>query len=177
VEGAVNQQERLIKKGWVTGFVDGEGCFSAGIVAQPDRVNRKGYRTGYQVYLEFAVTQGEKSLRVLHELREFFGVGAVYRNSRHDNHTENLHRYAVRRLADLQGVVIPFFREHPLRTAKQLDFEKFALCADIVAAKEHLRPDGLIRILEISQTMNRRKPRLELIRILRDHTPDTWATG
>ena len=25
---AENQQERLIKIGWVTGFVDGEGCFS-----------------------------------------------------------------------------------------------------------------------------------------------------
>jgi hypothetical protein len=25
---AENQQERLIKIGWITGYVDGEGCFS-----------------------------------------------------------------------------------------------------------------------------------------------------
>jgi len=29
---ADNQQERLIKIGWITGFVDGEGCFSIHVV-------------------------------------------------------------------------------------------------------------------------------------------------
>src|ERR671936_2363087 len=49
VTGAENQQERLIEfRGWVIGFVDGEGCFSIGFTRQPNRVNRRGYRTGYQ---------------------------------------------------------------------------------------------------------------------------------
>ena len=40
---AENQQERLIKKiGWITGFVDGEGCFSIHFVRQPERPGRKG---------------------------------------------------------------------------------------------------------------------------------------
>lgn len=46
VLGADNQQERLIKRGWVIGFVDGEGCFSIGFVHQEDGPGRKGYRTG-----------------------------------------------------------------------------------------------------------------------------------
>ncbi len=78
--GADNQQERLIKLGWVIGFVDGEGCFSIGFVRQPDREGRKGYKTGYQVSHEFAVTQGAKSIRCLEELRGFFGVGQVLPN-------------------------------------------------------------------------------------------------
>jgi LAGLIDADG endonuclease len=57
VSGAENQQERLIQLGWVIGFVDGEGCFSIGFVRQPDRATRRGYKTGYQVSHEFAVTQ------------------------------------------------------------------------------------------------------------------------
>src|SRR5204862_7748027 len=73
--GAENQQERLIQLGWVVSFVDGEGCFSIGFVRQPDRTARKGYRTGYQLSHEFAVTQGAKSVRCLHELVEFFAVG------------------------------------------------------------------------------------------------------
>jgi hypothetical protein len=74
--GAENQQERLIElRGWVIGFVDGEGCFSIGFVRQPNRTNRKGYKTGYQVAHEFAVTQGAQSVSCLHELKEFFGVG------------------------------------------------------------------------------------------------------
>src|ERR671934_2445416 len=49
--GADNQQERLIElRGWVIGFVDGEGCFSIGFVRQPDRAGRRGYTTSYQVF-------------------------------------------------------------------------------------------------------------------------------
>src|SRR5438093_13735518 len=43
VTGAENQQERLIEfRGWVIGFVDGEGCFSIGFVRQQDRPARTG---------------------------------------------------------------------------------------------------------------------------------------
>jgi len=59
---AENQQERLIKIGWICGFVDGEGCFSINFIRQPHRHNRRGYKTGIQVAHEFAVTQGAKSL-------------------------------------------------------------------------------------------------------------------
>src|SRR5437016_7703947 len=83
VSGAENQQERLIEfRGWVIGFVDGEGCFSIGFVRQPDRTGRKGYRTGYQVSHDFVVTQGASSVGCLHDLCEFFGVGKVYVNRR-----------------------------------------------------------------------------------------------
>ena len=76
VSSAENQQERLIEfRGWVIGFVDGEGCFSIGFVRQPSRPGRVGYRTGFQVSHEFAVTQGESGRACLEALREFFGVG------------------------------------------------------------------------------------------------------
>jgi LAGLIDADG endonuclease len=178
VTSAENQQERLIEfRGWVVGFVDGEGCFSIGFVRQKRRADRSGYRTGYQVTHEFVVTQGERSLACLHELREFFGVGQVIINNRYDNHREHLHRYVVRRRADLLETVIPFFQQHPLRSSKGEDFEKFVRCVELVAGNSHRTPAGLIEIAEIAQTMNRRKPRHDLIRILRGHTPDIQATG
>ena len=75
--GAENQQERLRQEGWVIGFVDGEGCFSIGFIRQAGGRGRSGYRTGYQVAHEFAVTQGAQSVSCLHELQSFFGVGQV----------------------------------------------------------------------------------------------------
>jgi len=174
---ADDQQERLISLGWVIGFVDGEGCFSLGLVGQPARSGRKGYVTGYQVFHEFAVTQGRKSLQALHALRSFFGVGEVYGNRRHDNHREDVFRFVVRRRADLLGVIIPFFELHPLRTSKQLDFELFATAVRKMKTGIHKTSDGLIQILELASRMNRQKPRTELIRILRDHTPNTRDTG
>jgi hypothetical protein len=139
---AGNQQERLIKRGWVIGFVDGEGCFSIGFIRQPDRINRKGYRTGYQVAHEFAVTQGAKSISCLHELHEFFGVGQVIINNRYDNHKEHLYRYVVRKRKDLLEVVIPFFRLNPMHSSKQRDFEKFARCVELIETGHHLTHPG-----------------------------------
>src|SRR3989338_1248769 len=107
---ADNQQERLIRIGWIVGFVDGEGCFSICFVQQPDRKEpsrvRRGYKTGYQIFHDFAVTQGAKSLDSLKELKEFFGVGNIYLNTRYDNHKEHLQRYVVRKRADLLRVII-----------------------------------------------------------------------
>ncbi|SRR5713226_8121331 len=178
VTSAENQQERLIEfRGWVVGFVDGEGCFSVGFVRQQRRADRSGYRTGYQVTHEFVVTQGERSLACLHELREFFGVGQVIINNRYDNHREHLHRYVVRRRTDLLETVIPFFQQHPLRSSKREDFEKFVRCVELVVGGSNRTPAGLIEIAEVAQTMNRRKPRHDLIRILRGHTPDIQDTG
>ena len=119
---AENQQERLIKIGWITGYVDGEGCFSINFIKQPDRDKRKGYKTGFQVAHEFAVTQGARSVDSLYMLMEFFGVGSVYINKRYDNHKEHMYRYCVRRRRDLIQTIVPFFMKYRLRTAKQGDF-------------------------------------------------------
>jgi hypothetical protein len=178
VTSAENQQERLIEfRGWVIGFVDGEGCFSIGFARQVDRAGRRGYRAGYQVTHRFVVTQGVRSISALEDLREFFGVGRISANRRHDNHKEDLSQYIVNRRDDLMETVIPFFRQLPLRTSKQRDFEKFADCMELIEFGRHLSSAGLIEIAEIVQTMNRQKPRHELIRILRGHTPETLDTG
>jgi len=174
---AENQQERLIRIGWVIGFVDGEGCFSIGFVRQPNRSSRRGYRTGFQVSHSFVVVQGATSVSSLHELADFFGVGSVGINRRHDNHREHLYRYTVARRDDLLQVIIPFFDEHPLRTAKQADFEKFSDCVELCRSGRHLTTEGLIEIARITETMNHRKSRTDLIRILRGHTPNTLDAG
>ena len=169
---AENQQERLIKIGWITGFVDGEGCSSIHFVKQPERTNRRGYKTGYQVGHEFAVAQGAKSVECLQMLRTFFGVGGIYINRRFDNHKEHLYRYSVTKRVDLLRVIIPFFQRNRLRTAKQSDFAKFAECMQVIETNAHLAASGLLRIVEIAQTMNHCKPRTDMIRILRDCTPN-----
>jgi hypothetical protein len=162
-DGAENQQERLIKLGWVIGFVDGEGCFSISFVRQNDRTGRRGYKLGYQVTARFVVSQGASSVACLEELKEFFGVGHVYGNRRHDNHREHMHQYMVSDRWDLLETIVPFFEEHPLRTAKRHDFEKFVRVLEMMEANLHLTREGLMQIAEITQTMNRRRTRANLI--------------
>jgi hypothetical protein len=169
---AGNQQERLIKVGWITGFVDGEGCFSIHIVQQPHRANRRGYKTGFQVAHQFVVTQGAKSVECLQMMQQYFGVGRLHCNRRWDNHKEHLYQFVVSKRRDLLQTIIPFFQRYPLRTAKRLDFEKFVRCLQIIETNAHLTPGGLLEIAEIVQTMNHCKPRAEMIRILRDYMPN-----
>jgi hypothetical protein len=105
---ADNQQERLIKVGWITGFVDGEGCFSIHLVRQPHRESRRGYRTGFQVAHQFVVTQGAKSIECLRMMQQFFGTGRLHCNRRKDNHKEDLYQYVVCKRSDLLRTIIPF---------------------------------------------------------------------
>jgi hypothetical protein len=88
-----------------------------------------------------------------------------------------MHLYSVHRRSELLETVIPFFRQHPLRTSKAADFEKFAQCLELISAGSHLTRNGLIEIAQITETMNRQKPRTELIGILRDHTSDVRDSG
>ena len=173
---AENQQERLLRIGWIVGFVDGEGCFSVNFVKQSDRNEtnriRRGYKTGYQIFHEFAVVQGESSLQCLQALKDFFGVGALYINRRNDNHKEHLYRYTVRRREDLLNVIIPFFKKYSLRTAKQKNFVIFARCMKEIEKGKHLTTNGAIKIALMSQNMNHKRDRTELIKILRNQTSD-----
>lgn len=176
---ADDQQERLIKIGWILGLIDGEGCFSIHFVKQPDRIEatriRRGYKTGYQIAHEFAVVQGERSLKSLRELKSFFKVGGIYINRRHDNHKEDLYRFSVTRREDLLNVIIPFFESHILHTAKREDFKIFARCVRLMRQNKHLTKQGAIKIAVLSEKMNHKKPRTDLIRILRDQTSSSRA--
>ncbi|MCA1705732.1 MAG: LAGLIDADG family homing endonuclease [Actinobacteria bacterium] len=149
--GADNQQERPGAEEWAVGFVDGEGCFSIAVV------RNAVCRSGWQVQHEFAVTQAASSRSALEVLIEVFGCGQLIENPRWDNHRQPLLRFSVKRRGDLLARVVPFFEERPLRTAKQLDFEKFADVLRRMQAGEHLSREGLRRIARITELMNRKR--------------------
>lgn len=149
--GAENQQERPDALEWAVGFVDGEGCFSISVV------RNRTCRLGWQVQHEFSVVQAAPSRSALEFLRELFGCGTLIENRRHDNHRDTLLRFSVKRRRDLVDVVVPFFEERPLRTAKRHDFERFAQVLQSMEAGEHLEEDGLRRIAQETELMNRRQ--------------------
>ena len=156
VLSADNQQERLEMPGWVTGFVDGEGCFSVSIF------KNRTTRSGFQVMPEFVVTQGQKSLDSLQIIKDFFECGAIYVNRRYDNHKENIYRYCVRSTKDLNEKIIPFFKANKLLTYKKNDFETFCKAMEMKLLNLHLTADGLqsFRDLKNPQRLIRRTPPL-----------------
>ncbi len=132
---------------WVTGFVDGEGCFHVGINTHADM------KTGFQVLPEFTVVQHKRDVTVLHALKAHFGCGVV-RTSHGDRMA-----YRVRSVEHLLNHIVPFFTEHPLKTRKRVDFEKFRRVILMMSAGEHLTIDGVQRIRTIASEMNRGQSR------------------
>ena len=129
--------------GWVTGFVDGEGCFHVGISKHPDMT------VGFQVLPEFTVVQHERDAKVLNGLKSYFGCGVVRRN-----HGDRM-SYRVRKLEHLRERIIPFFMQHSLKTGKRQDFQKFRRVLIMMERGEHLTAEGIQRIRRIAAQMNR----------------------
>lgn len=150
VTRADNQQERSAMANWIVGFVDGEGSFLISIFRNATT------SSGWQVFPEFVVTQGARSLKVLKKMQTYFGCGKVFINWRYDNHHEPIYRFCVRNGDDLREKVIPFFERYRLRTAKLEDFRKFRQTLDLMAQKIHLKEKGFERIRVIAETMNRK---------------------
>ncbi|MBI4708756.1 MAG: LAGLIDADG family homing endonuclease [Candidatus Portnoybacteria bacterium] len=151
-EAPDNPQERLKTIGWIVGYVDGEGCFSVTMI--------RNARTkfGWQVFPEFVVTQGEKSLNSLKMIQNFFECGKIFINRRHDNHKEPLFRYCVRSISDLNAKIIPFFEKNNLKTAKEKDFKVFAKIVKMMISQRHFKYRGMKKIAGLMEKINRCKP-------------------
>ena len=128
---------------WITGFVDGEGCFHVGINSH------KEMTTGFQVLPEFTVVQHERDVQVLHALKAYFGCGVV-----RVNHGDRM-AYRVRSKQHLLEHIVPFFAKHSLKTKKNVDFKKFRRILLIMKANRHLTSEGIEEIRAIAKRMNR----------------------
>lgn len=128
---------------WISGFIDGEGCFHIGISKHND------LRIGYQILPELTVVQHKRDLDLLHELRSTMNCGVVRRN-----HGDRF-CWRVRNLQNLSEVIIPFFDKHPLRSKKYVDFLKFRKVVMKMQKGEHLTKDGFQQIVKIASKMNR----------------------
>jgi hypothetical protein len=131
---------------WITGFVDGEGCFYVGINLHAEMTS------GFQVLPEFTVVQHRRDVQVLHALKAYFGCGVV-----RVNHGDRM-AYRVRSLSHLAERVVPFFVKHPLKTRKNVDFKKFRHVVLLMEAGRHLTPEGIEEIRRIAAEMNRGAP-------------------
>jgi len=128
---------------WITGFVDGEGCFFVGINPH------KEMTAGFQVLPEFTVVQHERDVQILHALKAHFGCGVV-----RVNHGDRM-AYRVRSKKHLLEHIVPFFMKHPLKTKKYVDFRKFRRILLMMEKGVHLKVEGIEEIRTISKQMNR----------------------
>nr|YP_009710763.1 LAGLIDADG endonuclease type 1 [Amanita thiersii]QFZ98712.1 LAGLIDADG endonuclease type 1 [Amanita thiersii] len=139
----------ILNPNWVTGFIDGEGSFII-VLLSSTGANKK------KVSLRLSVTQKSHSAGVLYELKKFFGCGIVIPSSK------DCMRFVVQSKEDIIHKVIPHFIKYPLQSSKELNFKSFKEASDIVVRGDHLKLEGLKKIMILKNEMNKNRSFEEL---------------
>lgn len=128
---------------YVSGFVDGEGCFSISF-----RILSR-IKIEFETRASFSIAQRRTAANyaLLDRIRLLFKGGAI-RGDR------NCYKYETRALSHLRAEIIPFFKQYPLYTSKAVDFNNFCKICSLIAAKQHLNKIGLLQILDLVEDMN-----------------------
>jgi hypothetical protein len=139
--GTHNSREFL--SAYLSGYADGEGCFTVSIAP------RATLAVGWEVRPSFSVSQNGDRAEVLHAFQAHLGCGSI-RPDRSDRTV----KWETRRLEDLLERVVPHFVRFPLLSGKRHDFERFAVICNAMASGAHRRRDGLVQIVKAASEMN-----------------------
>ena len=128
---------------YISGYVDGEGCFTVSISPRPTLL------AGWEVRPSLSVSQNGDRAEVLLLIQRYFGCGRI-RPDRSDRTV----KWETRSLEPIRATVVPHFRRYPMLSGKQLDFERFADICERMARGEHRSRSGLVEIVRLAGEMN-----------------------
>jgi hypothetical protein len=128
---------------YISGYVDGEGCFTVSISPRPTLL------VGWEVRPSLSVSQNGDRTEVLLDIQRYFDCGTL-RPDRSDRTV----KWEIRSLPLILERVIPHFRRYPLRSGKHRDFELFASICERMAHGEHRSIVGFGEIVRLAGRMN-----------------------
>ncbi len=157
------RQKEILDPWYVTGWFDGEGCFSVSVHPHPNSKYKWLVDPAVQTY------QHKDSVVVLKELQDYFGCGAI----RSKGKNSNVLTFSIESRRNIIGKVFPHFQKYPLRTRKAHDFLLFMQIVEALERKEQQTVNGLIQIITLAFEMNphgknRKYDLADIIRSLRD---------
>jgi hypothetical protein len=128
---------------YISGFVDGEGCFCVSIVPS------HRHRFGWDVRPSFSFSQNGNRAERLYCIKEIWKCGSI-----RPDRSDNTLKYEIRSVRALVDHVVPHFREFPLLSSKQDDVARFDRICALMVAKRHLDRDGFREIVRLATAMN-----------------------
>jgi LAGLIDADG endonuclease len=132
-----------INPNWITGFVDGEGCFYVHI----DK--RKNRKSGWHIQACFQIKLHIKDKDLLLQIKSFFGeVGTILINY-------NFVVYRICKINNIANIIIPHFDKYPLISKKYGDYYIFKNIIKLINKGEHLTREGLVKIISLKASLNK----------------------
>ncbi len=158
-QDAGSLQDEVDFPSYLSGYVDGEGCFTVSIAPRPTLL------VGWEVRPSLSVSQNGDRLEVLLLMQEYFGCGHL-----RPDRSDKTWKWEVRSLSLLVNRVVPHFRRYPLQSGKRRDSELFADICQRMVQGEHRHSAGLRGIVRLAGEMNpsgkRGYPPAEILRSL-----------
>ena len=138
----------LLSGEYISGFVDGEGCFSITIGKHHTTKNRLDPRLNFEIEL-----RGDDR-EVLEMIVETIGCGRIYELN-YDRYGWCPHvKLKISGIKDITQKIIPFFQKYPLYGKKKFSFGIFCQAAKIFEAKQHLTERGVKKLIHLRERMN-----------------------
>lgn len=140
-----NVTEPKLSPYWVTGFSDGESCFTL-------KVSKKsGAVIGWGVKPEFKIELHSRDELLLRKIQSYFGTGIISQRE-----SRNMVVYSVQSARDIANVIIPHFDRYPLITQKRADYLLFKQAINLILnGQARSSIEGFCEILSIKSSMNK----------------------
>lgn len=137
---------------YITGFVEGEGCFAITIS------KHKTKKLGLDARLSFEIELRGDDRPILEMIKDKFECGHIY-DLNYKRYGWMPHvKYHVRGMKPINEVIIPFFKRYPLCGKKSKDFGLFCKATEIFNKKEHLTKEGIVKLEMLRKFMNKKRP-------------------
>jgi len=103
------------------------------------------HKIGYQVTLNFTLTQHIRDLELMKKIKESLGLGLIYE-------TATIVNYTITKKLEIDTIISMF--DGKFLGAKNLDFQDFLKIQEIVNKDLHKTEEGLNQIISIKKSMN-----------------------
>ena len=139
---------------YITGFVDGEGCFAI-------TISRKRFKVA-EVRLKFEIELREDDESILKDIQMTLDCGSIHRldYKRYKKWRPHV-KYMVGSYKDIKEKIIPFFKKYPLQAKKKNQFEIFCTVAEMMELKKHITEEGVEEIRSLRDVLKKRKDSLD----------------
>jgi len=128
----------------LSGFISGEGNFYIFVA------DSKTSKIGQQVIYKFRITQHYRDVQLIKSFIKYLNCGRLETDTKIVN-------YTCSKLSEILDFIIPFINKYQIYGVKALDFKCFCNIIELIKNKEHLTSEGLAKIIEIKNKMNRNR--------------------
>lgn len=152
---SLNQRNSILSGDYITGFVDGEGCFDLQFRRdiRHERLNKPVY---YGWKVQFVIVTRLDDEELLKKIKNTLKCGSIH-FARGDQV-----RYSVQDIENLYNIIVPFFKKYPLSGKKKKDFELWTDAIRILYKNKgkflnNWNKEDFLRLIEIQKLMQQYK--------------------